>query len=189
MNHLYVAAGHVQELCRAEGWPYCFIGGLAVLRWGEPRLTRDVDVTIVAGFGAEDPVITSALDRFASRINDPIDFARHNRVLLLRDDNGIPIDIALGALPFEERAAQRATGFAFDPDLELTTCSAEDLIVMKSFSGRDRDWSDVAGIVTRRGSNLDLELIWFELHPLLQVKDDHNAAERLRAMLEDADRE
>lgn len=183
MNPLFVAAGHVEELCRGHGWPFCFIGGLAVLRWGEPRLTRDVDVTIVTGFGGEEPVISTALDRFASRVDRPAEFARDNRVLLLRDDTGVPIDVALGALPFEERAVQRASSYAVGEDLSLHTCSAEDLVVMKVFAGRDRDWADVTGIVTRQGDSLDAAVIWEELHPLLQVKRDRHAAERLHRLV------
>jgi hypothetical protein len=36
------AASDLQALCEAEGWRFCFIGGLAVQRWGEPRETVDV---------------------------------------------------------------------------------------------------------------------------------------------------
>lgn len=39
MNPVFGAALEVQELCRGKGWRFCFIGGLAVQRWGEPRLT------------------------------------------------------------------------------------------------------------------------------------------------------
>jgi hypothetical protein len=39
------AAEQVQQLCQQHGWRFCFIGGVAVQRWGEPRLTQDVDLT------------------------------------------------------------------------------------------------------------------------------------------------
>src|SRR5438552_3575923 len=35
--------------CQEQGWRFCIIGGLALQRWGEPRLTRDIDI----GFSAE----------------------------------------------------------------------------------------------------------------------------------------
>lgn len=63
MNPLFVAAAAVQELCRERDWGFCFIGGLAVLWWGEPRLTRDIDLTILAGFGAEGAVVDGLLER------------------------------------------------------------------------------------------------------------------------------
>jgi len=38
------AAEEVQIFCQKHGWSFCFIGGLAVQRWGEPRLTQDADL-------------------------------------------------------------------------------------------------------------------------------------------------
>jgi hypothetical protein len=32
---------------------FCFIGGLAVQHWGEPRPTRDLDLALWTGFGGE----------------------------------------------------------------------------------------------------------------------------------------
>lgn len=186
MNPLFAAALEIQRLCADAGWRFCFIGGLAALRWGEPRLTADVDLTIATGFGGEEPVIAGTLDRFHSRVDDPAGFARANRVLLLRASNGIPIDVALGALPFEERATQRASTYRFTDGVELLTCSAEDFVVMKVFAGRDSDWADVAGVVARRGPTLDVELVREELQPLLVAIEAPERADRLWEMLREA---
>ena len=35
------AAEQVQAFCQQQGWRFCFIGGVAVQRWGEPRLTQE----------------------------------------------------------------------------------------------------------------------------------------------------
>jgi len=35
MIELYQAASEIQRLCDGEGWGFCFIGGLAVQRWGD----------------------------------------------------------------------------------------------------------------------------------------------------------
>ncbi len=61
MNAIFAAAGEIQEFCRARGWRFCVIGGLAVQRWGEPRLTRGVDVTLLTGFGNEPAFVAGAL--------------------------------------------------------------------------------------------------------------------------------
>ncbi|MFH1176963.1 MAG: hypothetical protein V1750_06110 [Acidobacteriota bacterium] len=53
MNPIFTAALEVQGFCQAHGWRFFFIGGIAVQRWGEPRLTQDVDISIVTGFGHE----------------------------------------------------------------------------------------------------------------------------------------
>jgi hypothetical protein len=106
---LFVAAAAVQDVCRERDWGFCFIGGLGVLRWGEPRLTRDIDLTILAGFGAEAAVVDGLFQRFEARIDDARQFAIRNRVALLKAANGVPIDVALGALDFEQRAVERAS--------------------------------------------------------------------------------
>jgi len=41
------AAADLQAVCETHQWRYCFIGGLAVLRWGEPRETVNVDLTLL----------------------------------------------------------------------------------------------------------------------------------------------
>jgi hypothetical protein len=55
--------------------------------------------------------------------------------------NGVPVDIALAALPFEGQAIERATLFEFAPGCSLRTCSAEDLMILNSFPSGRRTWS------------------------------------------------
>ena len=113
MIELVRAAGELQTLCETEGWRFCFIGGLAVQRWGEPRETVDVDLTLLTGFGGEEPFIKRLLLEYAGRVDDPAEFARVHRVLLVRAPSGVGIDIALGALPFEESAVSRSSLYLF----------------------------------------------------------------------------
>lgn len=42
MKPLLAAAAEVQHFLRGAGEQFCFIGGIALQRWGEPRFTRDV---------------------------------------------------------------------------------------------------------------------------------------------------
>jgi hypothetical protein len=154
-----------------------------VQRWGEPRLTVDVDVTVISGFGSETPYVDALLAGFPARRPDAREFALSNRVVLLRSTEGVPVDVALGAMPFEERAVGRASEFRIAADVGLTTCSAEDLIVFKAFAGREKDWLDIDGIAIRQRGRLDEPLIWTELTPLLELKEAPEAAERLRVVL------
>jgi len=179
---LHDAASELSSFCRGQRWRFCIIGGLAYLRWGDPRTTRDVDVTVLTGFGGEVDVARTLLEQFRPRIADPIDFATRNRVLLLSASNGIPLDVSFGALPFEERVMQRASDFDFG-GFSGPTCSAEDLVVMKVFAGRTRDWADVEGIVAAQGASLDVDLIIDELTPLLELKEELASLERLRDLL------
>ena len=64
-------------------WKFCVIGGLAVQRWGEPRLTRVADLTLLTGFGQEGKYIDALLGPFSPRFEGAREFAQANRVLLL----------------------------------------------------------------------------------------------------------
>jgi hypothetical protein len=70
MNKIFAAAVEVEAVCRAEGFRSCFIGGLAVQRWGQPRMTADVDITVITGFGNEAPYVDALLSKLRGRIPD-----------------------------------------------------------------------------------------------------------------------
>jgi len=141
-------------------------------RWGEPRVTQDVDLTLLTGFGNEDAYIRTVLQKFNARIENADAFALRNRVLLLQSNTGIGIDIALGALDFEERAVQRASFYEFLPETHLFTCSAEDLIVYKAFAARPRDWVDIEGILIRQHDAIDWNYVQEQLVPLVTLKEE-----------------
>ena len=101
MNEVFQAAAELQAVCEAQAWDFCFIGGLALQRWGEPRETVDVDLTLFAGFGNEKHFGDVLLNHFEGRIPDAANFAQERRVLLLRSKSGVGLDVALAALPFE----------------------------------------------------------------------------------------
>lgn len=183
MKTLFQTAFDVQSLLLKHNCKFCFIGGIALQRWGEPRLTIDVDVTLFAGFGGEPPLISLLLSAYSSRIQDAEAFALENRVLLLKSGEGIPLDIALAALPFEAEMISRASMFEFLPGLSLLTCSAEDLIVMKAFADRPKDWGDVKSICDRQASALDKQYILRQLTPLAEAKPGSAILSKLAAFL------
>ena len=182
MQDLFLLADEIQSFCRIRDWRFCFIGGIALQRWGEPRLTADVDLTILTGFGREAVYIDELCAAFGGRISDAADFALRSRVLLLRSGRGIPIDISLGALPFEERVVDRASDHRFLANACLTTCSAEDLVVLKAFANRPRDWSDIEGVLIRTGREIDWKTIETELPPLCEAKEAPHIVPRLHAL-------
>jgi len=182
MNQILEAAVEVEHAVRAVRFRFCFIGGVAVQRWGQPRMTADIDLTVLTGFGDEGPYVDALLGAFRGRISDAREFSLRHRTLLLVASNGVHIDVSLGAMPFEERSIERASPFVISDRDSITTCSAEDLIVHKAFAGRDKDWGDIRGIVARQ-SRLDHELIWSELLPLLELREDTETEARLRRLL------
>jgi hypothetical protein len=150
--------------------------GLAVQRWGEPRETVDVDLTLLTGFHDEARFISILIGHFEPRIDRAADFATVNRVLLLRAPSGVGLDIALGGLPFEETAVERSSMFSFPPDVPLRTCSAEEL---KAFADRPKDWVDVEGILIRQSGRIDWPYVRTQLAPLAALKEAPEILRRL----------
>lgn len=184
MNALYEAAREVSDFMTERRWKFCIIGGLAVMRWGEARLTQDVDFTLITGFGNEQGFIEPLLDHFPGRIADAASFALANRVLLLKTSSEIPFDVSLGALPYEEKIVENATLFSFDRSTVLPTCSADDLFVMKLFAAREKDWRDAEGIALRQGEHLNHAYIVSNLDELCRATDRPEILNVARRILE-----
>ena len=189
MNPVLEAAVEIQEFMRQHSWRFCIVGGLALLRWGEPRATQDVDATLLTGFGDEQRYVEEVLAHFSARISDAKQFALTSRVLLIKASNGVPIDLALGGIDFEENAIRRATPFEFAPGAEVVTCSADDLVVMKAFADRQRDWADLEGVLIRQGDRLDWNYILEQLRPLCELKNAPGIVDRLEELRESLSRE
>ena len=127
---------------------------------------RGPDSTLLTGFGGEEPFIDVLLTHYTPRRPEAKQFAMVNRVLLLENSRGLGIDVALGALPFEELAVRRSTMVEAFPGVKLRFCSPEDLIVMKAFAGRDQDWMDVRMTIVCSGAARLESFAWWWLERL-----------------------
>jgi predicted nucleotidyltransferase len=161
------------ELARAlerQGVPYMVIGGHANALWGEPRSTLDIDVTV----WLEDDRITELLEglspNFATLVTDAVEFVRETRVLPLEAEGGLRVDVIFGLLPFEENAIERAVPIEVRGQ-QVRFVTADDLILLKIVSTRDRDLEDVRGIVRRRLEKLDLEYLEPRIRELATLLD------------------
>jgi hypothetical protein len=179
------AAVELQHFCSAQNYRFCFIGGIAVQKWGEPRVTGGADIILVTGFGNELNFVTALTRKFRARRPDAAQFALRTRVLLLEASNGVPLNVAFGGLPFEERVVNRASSWRISRGISLVTCGVDDLIVYKAFANRAQDWADIERILMRQIECLNTDLIFEELRPLLQLKEVSEADMRLRKMIDE----
>ncbi len=126
------------------------IGGQAVLLHGEPRMTRDIDVTLGVDVDEFARVLTALQPAgFEVLSENAEEFARKTRVLPLRDsESGIRIDLIFSFSPYERQAIGRATSIRIG-QVDVRYASLEDLIVHKMVAGRPRDVEDVRGILAR----------------------------------------
>jgi hypothetical protein len=156
----FEAAWEVGQFLAEHGISYAVIGGLAVQFWGDVRLTIDADLTVASSLAeGSEPFVDLITGQFQSRIANPREFARRNRVVLITTSNGVDVDISLGLPGYEEEMLRRVVEFEWEPGKILHVCSAEDLVIHKAIAGRPQDVSDIQGIVYRQREKLDLAYI------------------------------
>ncbi|MDT7897085.1 MAG: hypothetical protein RRB24_03290 [Armatimonadota bacterium] len=188
MNPQLEAAWQLHCFFTERQIPYFVIGGIAVQFWGEPRLTRDVDITIVVEPGEERGVAEDLLQHFPARIENALDFALQHRVVLLAIPSLCEVDISLGFPGYEGQAAQRAVEYDIGDGRVIRLCSAEDLIIHKLVAGRPQDIADVEGVLLRQKGRLDLAYIrhWLsQFAEALETPDLLATFEQLRQKVAD----
>ncbi len=130
--------------------PYMIIGGQAVLLYGEPRLTRDIDVTL--GIGIDKlPQMLELLKKLklCPLTEDPAKFVKETWVLPSEDQKTkIRVDFIFSFTPFEREAIKRAKSVVMGK-IKIKFASAEDVIIHKIFAGRPRDIEDVRSILLK----------------------------------------
>jgi hypothetical protein len=178
VNLQFETAWRLHAFFTARRIPYLIIGGIAVQRWGQPRLTRDVDVTVLLPPGQEEGVLRDIAAAFPPRLEDAVTFAVEHRVLPVSVPGGSEADVSLGLPGYEEQAVARAVPYDLGGGRTVRLCSAEDLIVHKALAGRPQDLLDIEGIVARQGKALDVEHIRRWLRELARAANDPDVATR-----------
>lgn len=174
MNKQLKALLEVDKFFTEKNISYVIIGGIALQHWGEPRFTRDVDVTILIPLGREKEYLETILTFFSPRINNAIEFALRNRVCLVKSSEGYEIDISLGIPGYEEEVVRRGVDYNLGSGHIVRICSAEDLIIHKAIAGRPQDLADIEGIIIRQGKRLDVTYIrqWLgEFSQILEMEE------------------
>ncbi len=156
--------GKIANKLDDNGIPYMVIGGQAVLFHGEPRFTRDIDITLGIGIKELD-VIYCLLDDLKLRIlvENPGEFVETTMVLPVIDgDTGMRVDFIFSFTDFERSAVKRAVEVSTNAG-KIRFAAVEDLIIHKVFSGRARDIEDARSIILKNPT-FDIEHVkhWLE---------------------------
>jgi hypothetical protein len=136
------------------------IGGQAVLLYGEPRLTKDIDITLGIGIDRWKIIEKAAksihLRPLVAKIED---FVKDNMVFPAIDDkSGIRVDFIFSYSPYERQAIERARGIYFG-QTEVKFAALEDVVIHKMIAGRARDIEDVESILLK---NPDFDACYIE---------------------------
>jgi hypothetical protein len=144
-------------LARWGRW-YLF-GAQAVIVFGVPRLSADVDVTLALAPDAPERFAGEMQAAgFSLRVDDP-DFVRRTRVMpFVHLPTGMPLDVVLAGSGLEEEFLDRAV----PTDIGGTTVpliDLGDLIIAKVLAGRPKDLDDAGALWRLHGDRLDADRI------------------------------
>jgi len=160
-----------------RGIDYMLIGGQAVLLYGEPRLTRDIDVTL--GVGPDRlPEVLEMVRRlgWTVLVDDPQVFVRQTLILPVQEpESGVRLDFIFSFSPYERQAMKRVRRVQIG-SAQVRFASPEDLIIHKVVASRPRDLEDVKGVLIKN-PEVDREYIRYWLRqfeealgrPLVQI--------------------
>jgi len=155
--------------------PYMIIGGQAVLLYGTPRLTRDIDITL--GIDTDKfSSIKEICERAKLKIlgKNPEDFAKKTKVLPTEDTKlKIRVDFIFSFTPYERQAIQRGKKVRMS-GYSVNFASPEDVVIHKMLAGRAIDYEDVKNILIRNRNRINTVYVkkWLsEFSKLFEHKD------------------
>ena len=64
----------------------------------------------------------------------------------------------------------------------MNTCSAEDLVILKAFADRPRNWTDIEGAFLRSRRRIAWDAVEAELRPLCEAKEAPHILPKLWAL-------
>ncbi len=141
-----------RELSKAR-IPYMVIGGQAVLLYGEPRLTKDIDLTLGVGPDNLDDVLAVTTRLKLNILTDSAaEFVRKTLVLPAQDmQSGIRIDLIFSYSPYERQAIERSriVELPTTPPAPVHFAALEDVVIHKIIAGRPRDIEDIRSILLK----------------------------------------
>ena len=135
---------------------FALIGGLAVSLRGQPRMTVDVDLVILADVDRA----LQLLGEIGSTPFEPLftgveEVVVRSAILPLRHrTTGIRVDVAIGMSGFEQQAVGRAVPMSIG-DVRVPVVAIEDLLVMKALAGRPQDEQDIRGLIAAQRDTID----------------------------------
>lgn len=135
-------------------------GAQAVLVWGRPRLTGDVDVTMFLEPEQTDVFVSTMAEAgFELRVADVHGFVARTRVFPFEHvASGLALDVVLGGPGLEEEFLRTARPVDLG-GVTVPVIGPEELIVTKVLAGRPKDLEDVHGILAAQGETLDLRRV------------------------------
>lgn len=157
---------------------YVIVGGVAVMAWGRPRATRDIEVLIDLSEDEVDAFVAALetegfeVDRYALEraFKDPA------HVSVFDDRSAVHVDLNLVTDVDERREVEAAVVVEMGGG-SLQIAPPEEVIAWKLRYGTPRDLDDAEGVYVRQQDRLDVERLEARCRDL-EVLDDLRSLER-----------
>jgi hypothetical protein len=169
---------------RSRGFRWYVFGAQAVVAYGRPRMTADVDVTVdLAGESPLELVRILTHSGFEQRIGLEDEFVLSRRLLpLAHSATGVPVDVIISQPGLQEDFLARSR-LVDDGGIEVPLICAEDLVAMKILAGRRKDLEDVRGVLFERWESIDLTAVEDVLSLFEGPRDEGKLRRRLKRLV------
>jgi len=182
MKKLYKSLNILHQCLTANSIEYAVIGGIAVAVWGEPRLTKDIDVKVLLSRDEAEMLLNAIKTEYEPFWDNPLDMLKKNGILFVRDTHGMRIDLHLSDTLFDRGVIERAIEIEIEPGIAVKVCTVEDLIIYKMLSMRGSDAKDFEGIIDHQGDALDDKYIIGWLKQFEEALDDSTLIDTYQKM-------
>jgi Nucleotidyltransferase of unknown function (DUF6036) len=177
------------RVLRERGVSWYLFETQAVIYWGRPRLSADVDITVRLPLGKVRDLAAALLEvGFYPLVEKVVEFVERTRVLPLEHrSTGLPVDVVFGGSGLEDEFFERAMPVEIGGE-QVSIITPEDLVVTKILAGRPKDIEDARGILAVRGPELDLDRCRSLLVRLERALDRSDLVRELDRLARAADR-
>jgi hypothetical protein len=154
-----------------DGIPHAIGGAVALVYWGEPRGTVDVDINIFLPEVDAPRVfkVLSSLGLSISADDAASEVLRTGQIRL--DWEGTFIDLFFAYDPFHDSCNERAVTVDFN-GAPIRVLSGEDLVVFKIIFNRPKDWIDIEQLIAVQASHFD---VGYVMHWTSRILGDDDA--------------
>lgn len=146
--------------CVAAEVPYALVGGFAVMAWGQPRATMDVDALTrleekrVVGFQ-----VACRSERLQFSLEDAKDALRAEGRLSIMDlDSPYHVDVKIARALEEVQQVESAVDVKFEEG-HLRVAAPEDTVAYKLLFGSPQDLADARSVIVRQREGLEWSLL------------------------------
>jgi len=178
----------IAEKLEEDKIPYMIIGGQAVLLYGRPRLTRDIDITL--GIDTDDFArLANVCRELQLRIlpGEPANFVRQTSVLPAEEqESRIRVDFIFSFSEYERQALDRTKPVTMDGH-PVRFASCEDVIIHKMIAGRAIDIEDVRHLLAKNREQLDYDYLKRWLSEFSSLPECEQVLERFERLLNKQD--